>query len=201
MEFVEWDPATVYMEIKREYGFDPTEELQDRVHAASSLLASNLFHLSLETFSTVCDALTIGVASSEIFMPADIDSVLWGVTEAKLLEGDMFTETEFSHNIARYVGALLSEEGITRPPSVLGFAEYPEAAEMRSQEAFMDDPEMFNAYWDNQTNQQEQLELQNKRQVLELMRQLQELPIKGAQKGSIKQFIETLQKDPALTAA
>ena len=65
----------------------------------------------------------------------------------------------------------------------------------------MDDPEMFNAYWDNQSNQQEQLELQNKRQVLELMQQLQQLPIKGAQKGTIEAFIEKLRQDPALTAA
>jgi hypothetical protein len=201
MEFVEWDPATVFMEINREFGFEPSEGLQDRIHAASSLFASNLFHLSLETFSPVCDALSMGLSSSELFMPADLDSVLWGVTEAKLLEGDMFDETPFSHNIARYVGALLDQEGISKPPSVLAFAEYPDGQQEQEQEAFMDDPELFNAYWDNQSTKQEELELQNKRQVLELMQQLRELPIKGAQRNVIEAFIAKLQQDPALTAA
>jgi len=176
-EFVEWDPLTVNMEIKSAFGIEPSEILQDKIQAASGLLTTNLFYLSLEAFSAICNTLNLGVTASEIFLPADLEDSLWGITEAKLLSGPEM-ETDFSHNIARYVGFLLSEAGFRKPPTILAFAEYNEAEEQRTREAFLPEDEvLFKTFWENQKQERDGLEEINKLKLHTLFRQLDEIPV------------------------
>lgn len=191
MECLAWDPITLGLEIKGTYGFEPSQDLLDRVNAASVLYTSNLFHLSLETFNAVCNAFNLGTVTSETFLPADLDDVLWGITEARVLTGDMFEETEFSHNIARYVGALLAESGIRKAPSVLGFAEYPEEASV-TDEGLGDDPEAYEMYWQDQKAENDNLERINNVKLMALFQQVSALPLKNGSTDVIRQKIQEL---------
>jgi hypothetical protein len=196
VEMMEWDPVTLSMEIAANFGFEPSQGLLDRVNAASSLYTSNLFHLSLETFSAVCNSLNFGTVTSEMFLPADLDDILWGVTEAKVMTGDMFDDTPFSHNIARYVGALLSDEGIRRPPSVLEFAEYPDH-EVDEMTGLEDDPEAFELYWQTQDEERGSLEQINHMKVMALFQQIAGLPLKRGSTEAIQQTLSQIAQKPA----
>jgi hypothetical protein len=178
-EFLEWDPLTVNLQIASDFGFAPRQALLDKVQAGSSVFTTNLFHLSLEAFSTISNTLNLGVTTSELFLPADLDDVLWGVSEVRLLEGTELNDTKFSHNIARYVGFLLADGGIQHPPSVLSFAEYPEHESSNVQNNIVEqDAVLYQAFWTRQLQEKEELEVINKNKLYALFSQLRQLPLK-----------------------
>jgi hypothetical protein len=185
VEFLDWDPATVEMELGTTFGIAPTPEILDRINAAVSLFNSNLFFLSLETFSAVCSALNFGVVSSEVFLPADLDDVLWGVSESRVLLGEMATETDFSHNVARYVGQLLAQEGIDEPPAILAFAEVDTRRSGIDSAAFVDEVEA-QVYYADQTDKKEGLESENNARLLSLFQQITRLPLRHGNLEPIK---------------
>jgi hypothetical protein len=191
MEVLEWDPVTISMEVASTYGFEPSQGLLDRINAASVLYTSNLFHISLETFAAVCNSLNFGTVTSELFLPADLDDVLWGVTEARVLLGDTYDETPFSHNIARYVGSLLIDEGVRRPPSMLSFAEYPED-QQAEETGLEDDPDAFSLYWKTQDEERNSLERINNAKLVALMQQITALPLKRGNADMIRETLSGL---------
>lgn len=194
MEFCNWDPLTINLQISDDFHIQPPQFLLDRVNAGASLFTSPLFHRSLEAFSQMCNVFNFGVISSEILVPADLDDVLWGVTEAMLLEGEQFNEEGFSHNIARYVGVLLMEAGIQEPPSVLRFAEYDEYEEANLDENLSTvDPVFAKLYWEEQQAMKDNLEIYNREQLLRLMEQLAVLPIKNMQREIFEAKVEKLR--------
>jgi hypothetical protein len=191
-EFLEWDPITVSMEVRSAFGVELTTEIQDRIQAASSLFTSNLFFVSLEAFSTICNALNFGSVASEIFVPADLDDVLWGVTEAKILLGDMYDPEGYSHNVSRFVGYLLSEDGVTTPPSSLSFAEYDEIEEENLSSEFERDIEFQQAYTADQIQERQNLEKVNIVKIMALFEQLQKLPVKHGSTEFIREVMSKL---------
>jgi len=191
-EFIEWDPLTISMELNTEFGIEASQDLLDKIQAGCSLYTSNLFFLSLEAFNTICNSLNFGVSTGEMFLPADLDDVLWGVTEAAVILGpEDFKAETFSHNIASYVGALLEEAGIMRPPAGLAFAEYSEDPDLRSEDVFEGDESLRMAYWKNQEQEKEMLDKQNHAKLMALMIQLTRLPLIN---GSADPIRKTLNK-------
>lgn len=193
-EFMDWDPVTVGMEIEAEYGIEPIAELQDRIQAGSSLYTTDLFFVSLETFSPVCNALNFGTATSQIMLPADLDDVLWGCTEALILLGEIYEAAQFSHNIALYVGALLSQAGIVKPPKILAFAEYSDDMVLRSDAAFEGDETMRMSFWKDQEHEREMLEKWNQSKIVALMKQLEALPLRNGNTDFIRKTREKLKR-------
>jgi hypothetical protein len=185
MEFIEWDPVTVGLELTADFGIEPSGELQDKIQAACSIFTSNLFFISIETFSTTCDALNFGSVASEILVPADLDDVLWGVTEARILLGDDFEENEFGHDVAGFVGLLLSEAGVKKPPSVLQFAEFDAAETLREDDSF-DDELLHQVFWESQEQDKARLESDNNTQIMLLFRQLSQLPFRSGNADFIR---------------
>ncbi len=150
----------------------------DRLMSGIALLKSNAFFVDVQAFMDICNALNFGVVMSNTWIPADLDDVLWGVTEARMLLGDEFNEDDFSHDVKRYVGVLLQEEGINKIPSVLSFAEIDENIE-ETFESFEGDEVMEQAFWDTQQEEKAQIEQGNQEQLAEYMQQLYALPIES----------------------
>ena len=192
-EFIEWDPVTLDLEINSEFGVQISPDLSDRINAASTLFTSNLFMMSLEHFSAVCNALNFGLVTSETFLPADLDDILWGVTEATLLMGDIAGDQRYSHNIARYVGALLSEIGLKKAPSVLAFAEFDEYETMLEDDAF-DDEISAKLWYDRQEEEKNSLEADNNTKIMLLLRQLSMIPLPSGNVDFIKSRLTRLSQ-------
>jgi len=179
VEFLTWDPITVNLQIAEDFGIEPDEALLDKINAGSCLFTSNLFQISLPVFLNVCNVLNLGVATSEMFLPADLDDVYWGITESKLLLGDVDEETPFSHDVGRYVGLLLSQEGVYEVPPLLSFAEIDEKQMGNMADNLTEqDPVMYKAFWTRQQDSKDQFEEVNQQKLHTLLLQLRELPLK-----------------------
>jgi hypothetical protein len=195
VSFLNWDPATVALEFRDEFGFEASQGLQDRIQAASCVLVTDLFYVSAEGFSAVCNALNFGAVSSEVMVPADLDDVLWGVSEAMLLLGESFDLKRFGHNVARYVGVLLALGGVTQPPSVLGFAEYPDNLVLPDPSGMSQDVEFMRAKMLSEKEARDNLEEVNRAQLMRYFAQLSQLPLVH---GSTEVLRKGLEKEGGL---
>jgi phosphohistidine swiveling domain-containing protein len=175
--------------LKNTYGFEPQGVLTDRIQAGSVLFTSNLFQVSLETFNAVASAMNFGVVASEIFLPADLDDVLWAVTEAKILMGAEF-DTDFSSNIRNYVGVLLAQAGIHNVPSVLSFANNTDL-ESKVPE-ILNDPEIERVFWEGQQHDKDFLEAANNVRLKHMFEQLRVLPLKTGSTEFVEQILESI---------
>lgn len=126
-EWIEWDPTATTVQIESDFSISLPQKTADRIHAAASLLGTNLFHKSLEVFGTTCNAFSFVPVFGSSFIPPDLTSCVWGCAEAQLLLGRQeFEEEGFDPRIKQYVGIVMVREGLYRKPSMLRFAELPE---------------------------------------------------------------------------
>ena len=181
LDFIEWDPLTINLQLRDEFGIEANETLMDKIGAASALFSTNTFFIDFETFNSVSNVLNLGVTSSSLMLPADLDDALWACTEAKLLLGDLYDDSAYSHDVARYVGFLLTQDGVRNPPPILRFAEYDERGDANTRENTQDEA-IHLAYWRGQQEDREMLDQRNRERLADLFDQIAELPIKGMNK-------------------
>ena len=175
-ECTEWDPDSFGMEIRDAFNVDAEDELLDRIMAGISLLTSNSFFVDVNAFSATCNALNRGVVMTDSWVPADLDDVLWGVTEARFLLGEDYDEEGYSHSVKRYVGVLLKQEGIKKIPSILSFAEIDDDT-TEVYDAYGGDAIMEQVFWDSQQAEKDTLESDNIALMHNYIAQLRTLPI------------------------
>lgn len=190
-EFIEWDPITIGLTLKDRFGEVPPRYLMDRIQAGSAIMTSDLYFKSLETFNNINDVLNLGLMDAGTFIPATLDDILWGVTESKLMLGDMFTG-DFSHDIAGFTGYLLGREGIYTPPSTLSFAEYAQEDAVDDQQDLFGDDVLYKEFWNRQHDTRKQLEVDAQKKLRELFRQLKELPVKDIDKDFVDSFLQRI---------
>ena len=127
--------------------------------------------------------------SSEAWLPADLDDVLWGITEASLLNPEQFKEKEFNSDIRKFVGLLLSEQGINKIPESLSFAILPEESQSRLTEAMGPDM-MDEGYWERLDQEREELVETSNIKLKGMLQQVATLPT-----GMDEEFRTGLQED------
>jgi hypothetical protein len=142
----------------------------------------------VNAFTAICNSLNRGVVMSDSWVPADLDDVLWGVTEALFLLGDDYNVEDYSHNVKRYVGVLLQQKGIKKIPSVLSFAEIDEDA-VDVYDSYGGDEIMEQAFWDAQQEEKDNLESDNVALINQYMDQLRTLPIRSEWLDQLKNNI------------
>jgi len=192
-ECLSWDPATLLMQVEEDYAIKASSRNMDRVNAGCALLLNNLFHVSIEAFSTICSTLGQGGAITSTFVPAGLEDVVWGITEAALLQGDDFREQTFVPDIRLYVGYLLDQDGIYEPPAALAFAEYPSPDASRNTDAFLDDDIAYQQYWQSQQGMKEALESVRTQGLVELFQQLEALPLEDKNTEFITSILTSIR--------
>ena len=175
---IEWDPLTLKLQIKEDLGLEITDSINDRIQAACALLQSDLFFLDFAAFNNTCNSFSFTKVSENYLYPADIDNCAWGCVEAKMLLGEDYNPEAFSPEIASYVGLLLEDEGIYKPPSMLAFALYSETTGQRTQDAFVGDEIMFQLFWEEQQAKKDELEYATQERLLAVFNQLKSLKLK-----------------------
>jgi hypothetical protein len=175
-ECTDWDPDSLGMEIRNAFNVDASDELLDRLIAGMALLTSNSFFVDVTAFTATCNSLNRGVVMTDSWVPADLDDVLWGVTEARFLLGEDYDEEGYSHSVKRYVGVLLKQEGIKKIPSVLAFAEIDDDM-LEVYDAYEGDAIMEQTFWDSQQKERDTLESDNIALMENYMDQIRTLPL------------------------
>lgn len=185
-DYLTWEPETVEMELLS-IGVEPTEALMDKIMAVSVLLTTNSFHTSFQAWNNLCQTFNFDKTTGDLFTPASLDDAIWGCMEARMLEGpDEYDPQGFTEDIAIYVGTMLGDLGINKPPSILQFAIQDEKELERRDMVLAADETSFKSYWEMQKTTADELEKYAVDRAKELLRQLKTLPLKNADNEIIK---------------
>lgn len=178
VESMDWDPETINTELAERYSIDPSKSLMDRINAALALVTTDLYYRSLEAFTTINEAFANGPVSATTFNINSLEEVMFGLTEARLLEGgEEFDQRSFSHDISRYVGKLLADEGLARTPKIMKFAEFAEREADERNLALSADLVAAEAFWRRNDDSIGDLEELAMARLDQLFQQVEALPL------------------------
>ena len=190
-EALQWDPATIAMEIEEEFNIEFSQQSMDKLMTAIQLLTTDRFFKSLPDFINFCNILDGDTYNPEMWDPADAEEVAWGITEAMLISPpDDEDEEPFSNEIRSYIGSVLDSEGIINPPDILRIA-LRTARVSPSVGDFSDDPEMFNAIYDVEEGKKEDI---NQTIVMKTKLLAAQLAALNLENGKTQQVAEMLQR-------
>lgn len=190
-EALQWDPATIAMEIEDEFHVELSRQSLDKLMTAIQILTTDRFFKSLPDFINFCNILDGDTYNPEMWDPADAEEVAWGITEAVLIcPPDDEDEEPFTNEIRAYIGSVLDSEGIINPPDILRIA-LRSARVSPSVGDFSDDPEMFNAVYDMEEGKKADINQSILMKTKLLAAQLGALNLKN---GNTKHVAEMLQR-------
>jgi len=178
---LDWEPETINEAVYTDFGAELDSLNADQLNASISLLKSNLYYRSITSFLTLNKVFNFVPVSRTAVSLCTLDEILWGTTEARLIEGpEEYDAQEFSKDIRLYVGQMLMQEGIMVAPANLAFAEIPNYLQARQSVLEAEDPSFFSA---RARRQEEELAKANRyvgQLLIRLMEQYQTLPLKNA---------------------
>jgi len=146
MEALEWDPATITLEIEEEFKVDLPQLPLDKLIVGIQILTTDRFFKSLPDFISFCNVLSGDTYQPDMWDPADVEEIAWGITEALLIEPPEEADP-FTDEIRAYIGTMLDQEGIMNPPDILRIA-FRKTRTSPHMTDFSDDPAMFSAIYD-----------------------------------------------------
>lgn len=190
-DVLQWEPEILREEVER-ISTRPLDALaSDKMNAALSILQSNLFHKSLPAFTTINAVFSSKYATPDAFKICTLDDILWGCTEIQLIEGpEEFAAQGFTHPIRYYTGMMLESEGVTKPPTLLGFAEFDSDRTANQEITFVDDPNMSMAYMQRQDGEVGRMNQFVVGNMGRMLNQYRKLPLSNAQ--GLDRKVETM---------
>jgi hypothetical protein len=181
-EVIHWDPAAIQTELEETFNIKVSRRLNDKINSGLSLLASDLYHRSLEAFTAINNGMNFKTVSDKQISFSTLDDIMRGVTEARLLEGpEIYDAAGFSHPIARYTGELLASEGITNPPNALEFAEFDEEESAQRDISLAGDILMAESYWSKQDEERKELNAIANERMENVIEQIRKLPLQNGE--------------------
>jgi len=204
-EGMTWDPMTIHEEVQDDFNVRLPQPVFDRLMAAIAVVTTDAFYRSLPDFIHLCNILGGDDYDPTVFDPADAAECAWGITESLLLsppEDD--DEDPFSDEIVAYIGEVIAEEGMIKPPDILriGLKDGGRALIDRVNYDYSDDPVMFQAIWDMEKSRTDDINNMIKARLGRLVQQLEGLPLdNGNTKDVVERLIGNLPQGAATRAA
>lgn len=112
-----WDPEAIQLELQDDLGSPVPDVNLSKLLALQLHIQTDRFYTRLADFIRICNVLS-GATTPDPDDPADVDEIVWALTEALLVEPPD-TEEPFSMEIRRYIGEKLKDEGFLEPPDLL----------------------------------------------------------------------------------
>lgn len=190
VEALDWDPATITLEIEEEFDVELPQLALDKLLVAIQILTTDKFFKSLPDFVTFCNVLGGDTYRPDMWDPADAEEVAWGITEALLISPPEDDDPEpFTDEVRGYIGAVLDSEGIINAPDILRIA-LRAARVSPNITDFSDDPTMFNAVYDFETGKTEDINQSIRLKTDLLIKQMAALDLKN---GNTEYVVKMLQ--------
>ena len=108
-EIYGWEPVTVALECKAEFGCEPSTTVIDRWCAIQVAMVSDAFFRRIDAFLSVCNTLASGEPYADVFDPVTTEEAAWGVAEISLNRDFL----PFSPTIKSYVRTVLKQDGFS----------------------------------------------------------------------------------------
>ena len=83
-EIYEVDPMEIFLRLEEDYGAQPAEEVENRIHAILLATTTDVFYTDPDAFTAICDTLTNGDPELEGMEALTVAEVVWGVYEVEL---------------------------------------------------------------------------------------------------------------------
>lgn len=190
IEALDWDPATITLEIEEEFDVELPQLALDKLLVAIQILTTDKFFKSLPDFVTFCNVLGGDTYRPDMWDPADAEEVAWGITEALLISPPEDDDKEpFTDEVRAYIGAVLDSEGIINAPDILRIA-LRAARVSPNITDFSDDPTMFNAVYDLEAGKTEDINQSIRLKTDLLIKQMAALDLKN---GNTEYVVKMLQ--------
>jgi hypothetical protein len=195
VEALQWDPATIVLEVEEEFSVDLPQAAIDKLITAINILTSDAFYNNLPDFIVFCNILSGDTYRPDMFDPADSAEVAWGITEALLIAPPEDSSTgPFSDEIRGYIGAVLDSEGIINAPDVLQIA-IRRANVSDAANQFSDDPLMFSAIYETEAGKSAEINEILRKKASMLIEQLRALQLNNGTTGAaVKMLSESLNR-------
>lgn len=202
-EILEWDPKTLWMEAAQAFGVEVPSINRDKLQSLIVVYTTDLFHISVEMFSHVCNVLSGSEANFRQWDMVSPEEALWGIYEVSLHVAIDLPHgeepPEFSHEVRRYIGIILKHDGITDPPDILRVAEMEDNAP--GPDIWSDDPEMFNAAYDKQQEEKRRLMGFLAGRLADMLTEINRLPLQNKDVESWRKFRDGVEASiPEITA-
>jgi hypothetical protein len=192
-EFFDWEPESFDTEIETRFGVRMPTPNRDKVWSLVSVLTTDLFYHSLETFIPVCNSLNGSEADFDDYDPVTGEEAAWGIAEVGLVdppEEGQEPGARFSHEIKRYVGLTLQSEGVTTPPPFLkAFVEFDVDPEENAGLNIGPDEHMLAMYAKRQQAERAEIEAYVRSRIEDLIAQLRLLPLRHGDASKVSGFV------------
>jgi hypothetical protein len=104
-----WDPATIYLELRDEFGAEAATPAMDRIAATQVVITTDAFFRRPDAFLNICNTLASGEPSFTLFDPVTTEEAAWAIVEVSLLR-----EMEpLAYPIKEYIRTILAQDGYT----------------------------------------------------------------------------------------
>ena len=104
-----WEPVTVALECKAEFGCEPSTTVMDKWCAIQVAMSSDAFFRRIDAFLSICNTLASGEPYADVFDPVTTEEAAWGVAEISLNRDFL----PFSPTIKDYVHTVLRQDGFS----------------------------------------------------------------------------------------
>lgn len=149
-EAYDWDPVTMYLELKDDFKADVNPEALDRWNAMQIVMSTGAFFERLDAFLSICNTLSSGVPFFQVFDPVTVEEAAWAITEVSLNR----ELKPFSYPIRQFLKMILKRDGYTPStwPSVFSevFQDKPSAEDIREELGALENRDKVEGYVDEQ---------------------------------------------------
>ncbi len=192
-EWMNWEPAVLKAQIYEDLDIYPENSIIDKVEAVSLLQVTDQFTTNLDAFIPVCRVFADKVVDESNFLPAELEELIIGCTEAALHVGKI---KKVHPDIKSYVGFILDQHGVYDPPELLSFANYPKDMEKEMTKLRGNDFVSDKVFWQDQKQMKIEMENAGLFHIKRILNEVSNLPIESNQDNinkiskSVSQVIE-----------
>lgn len=170
---VEWDSATLEMEVKEDFGVYMPRIVFDQVMALITAITTDSVYREVEVFDQFVNAINrVGIQHEQD--PPTVEELAWAITELAISDPEPvgLPDQPFNKQIAAYCRVCLQDDGVMAPPSVLKFA-----MPTKVSSEWADNPEMFAATYQSHEASAAEIDQYCKAKVSKLLDDLEDLGI------------------------
>jgi hypothetical protein len=186
-ELFEWDPETLRLEIKSDYGVAISQDNMDKVQALITVLTTDMYYRNLEAFMHVTNALSHNGANFQAYDPPDVQEISWALAETALIDPPD-KGTTFGPEIVSYMLERLKYEGFTKAPKIMAAFSGEPAVEEEVNSGLGDDEVVYHSYWDGQQRKRLDVEAYIRDGLRRIMLEVTALPLKSADPKALQEL-------------
>lgn len=170
---LDWDPLILRDAFQKEYNVSLTQIGFDKLMAGVTLIGTNLFNTSVQTFLAVSSLYANKPVKQTELAYVTLKDCCWAVFAWRDLLGiDQQDDQTFDSDIILYIQQLMKQDGISKLPQFMQFALLDDYDMTRIQEALVDDADAFQAYNIRQNNIVQDIKSYIKDKQSDLVKQL-----------------------------